>query len=918
MSKSTLLTARLHKPEVPARYIPRPHLLERMQEGLNWKRKITLVSAPAGFGKTSCTSEWIQSLKNANTAWLSLDYSNNDPAGFFTYFLAALQQIYPDLNLDLAGILHAGHLPAAETISVSLLNDLQALSGRAILVLDDFHVIQDTFILQVMEKLIQDLPSSLHLVILSREDPPLPLARLRANNLLTEIRARDLRFSPSETEAFMKQAMNLTLSHTDLAELEERTEGWIAGLQLAGLLLRGQDNPSRSISSLHGSHRFILSYLTEQVLNQQSDEVRDFLLQTSILDTLNANLCNAVTGRTDGRKMLETLHTANLFLIPLDNEHQWYRYHNLFTDLLRDLQINAKDQDTNDLHRRACRWFLNKNMPGEAIKHALNAGEYSLVAELLEKHAMDMIMQGYAGTVYNWITSMPEHWKSSSISTNLALAWMHLLRGSFNEVIACSDLVKTALDKLPEPGRGKTSSQFSEWEVIQALIKMMQGKTSQAVKNIRRALELVPEENTRVRSLGYYTYASILQQQNETVSAFEMYQKAYELGKDSDSLVAELFSLAALAVLAFEQGKLTLALELTEPACAKMDQSHSLPPVSGVVFGVPGEIYVQRCSFPAARKYILRALRLSTLGDYRTGKILCRVLLSRLLLLEGDLANAAVEIRGAVDGLQSDTSTSTREETTAQQIQVYLAQGNLDTARMVLQKAGFFKEEQEQFLPLPLEINYSTGLLHSSALRFALKEALLHPGQTPKQSIRKHTDSLLKKAGKQNLALITIETLLLRSELSFIEKNRAAGVKDLTDALYLGMPESILAPFSTLPPSTKKVLTEIAEHKEIPGELEEYTSQILHAASLSSSSTISDKSAASSIPAAPNDLIEPLTERELAVLALMAEGLKYKEIAEKLYISLNTVRYHVKSAYGKLGVNNRTQAVDKVRSLSLI
>jgi LuxR family maltose regulon positive regulatory protein len=353
---SGLLATKLHRPSVPPKRVQRPHLIQRLDEGLESGRQITLVSAPAGFGKTTCIAEWIDAL-DCPVAWLSLDAADDDPGRFFAYLVAALQRVDANLGREIEGVLRSGQLPPSEAIGATLINDILESEVRFLLVLDDFHVIQDRFILQVLERLVANLPRPLHLVLLTREDPPLPLARLRANNQLTEIRAKDLRFTNRDAEHFLNDVLGLSLSRADVTALEAKTEGWVVGLQLAGLSVRDRADPSAFIATLSGSHRFILSYLTEEVLNRQPEEIQRFLFQTSILDKLNGDLCNAVTGRSDSRALLERLFSANLFLIPLDDEGQWYRYHHLFADLLRDFYSTLQKDRMAELHQRAAHWY---------------------------------------------------------------------------------------------------------------------------------------------------------------------------------------------------------------------------------------------------------------------------------------------------------------------------------------------------------------------------------------------------------------------------------------------------------------------------------------------------------------------------------------------------------------------------------
>ncbi|NTU65734.1 MAG: hypothetical protein HGB05_20610, partial [Chloroflexi bacterium] len=364
-----LVATKLRRPSLPAKRVQRPHLMHQLNDGLAAGHSLTLVSAPAGFGKTLCIAEWVNTLP-LPVSWLSLDLEDDDPVRFFTYLIAALQQVDDNFGQEIAGVLQAGQLPPIESITSTLVNDLLEWDTRFVLVLDDVQVVQDRFILAVLERLIGNPPPALHLVLLTREDPPLPFARLRANNQLTEIRASELRFSEQEAEQFFTDVLGVKLSPIDIATLDDRTEGWIVGLQLAGFSLRDRSNPSSFIATLSGSQRHILSYLTEEVLHRQPIEIQQFLLQTSILDRLKGEVCNAVTGQTDGAQLLDRVLAANLFLIALDDEHQWFRYHHLFADLLRSRQALQKDQ-TAELHRRAAHWFAQANLITEAVPHAL-------------------------------------------------------------------------------------------------------------------------------------------------------------------------------------------------------------------------------------------------------------------------------------------------------------------------------------------------------------------------------------------------------------------------------------------------------------------------------------------------------------------------------------------------------------------
>jgi LuxR family maltose regulon positive regulatory protein len=906
---TTLLATKLYQPSLPPRQVQRPFLVQRLNEGLASGRQITLVSAPAGFGKTTCISEWVSTLE-LPVSWLSLDPGDDDPGRFFAYFIAALQKVDETLGQEIERVLRSGQLPPSETVSTALVNDILELDGRFLLVLDDFQVIQDPFILQVLERLVANLPQPLHLVLLAREEPSLPLARLRANNQLTEIRAGDLRLTGGEVDRFLNEVMGLSLSQADIATLEDRTEGWVVGLQLA--------DPSSFIATLGGSHRFILSYLTEQVLSQQPEEIQHFLLQTSILDKMNGDLCNAVTGRKDSRSLLERLFSANLFLIPLDDEYKWYRYHHLFADLLRDLQKARQKNETTKLHRRASHWYAQASSErgafvNEAVQHALAAADYATAVDLLESHAAGLIMQGYAKTVNAWVQAIPAEWRSQSPRTNLAFAWMHLLRGVYAEASSYLERLETSWDFQAEHQPGEEySSLRAEWLVMQSLMLYRQGETTAGLAMATQALEIAPAQDSRVRSLAYWALASVYQLMEDYQNAVEAYQASIQHGRAAENLVAEMMSTASLATMAFEHGQLHLTLEIAAPVVARIERSGSLPPISTLIYGALGETYYQWHQVEQARRYILRALQLSTLGGYNTGMISCRVLLSRLSHLEGDLETAACEIQQAVDMLQVEAPDNWRQEVVSQQVRVYLARGLPAAAQMVLQGQGFSFQDGFSFPELSSGPSHSLGLLYNSSLRVLLYQAQAGQGLANLRGIEL-ADRLIAGALQGRYIPVALEALLLRAQMHAALGNSQNSQADYIHALELAEPEGFIGVFVEQGPLVAEALANLVKQKQLGTAQPGYVEHIMAAFSRSQLSDL-----ALSVETRPAALIEPLTERELDVLRLMAQGLKYKEIATRLFISLNTVRFHVKAVYGKLDVNNRTQAVEQARQLQIL
>src|SRR5713101_9139096 len=400
-----ILATKLYIPPLRPKVVSRPRLLERLNEGLH--RKLTLIAAPAGFGKTTLVSAWVAGC-DRQVAWLSLEEGENDPTLFLTYLVAALQTIAPTIGVGVLGVLQSPQPPPTEAILTALLNEITTLPGHFVLVLDDYHVIDAQAVDMAFTYLVEHLPPQMHLVIATREDPQLPLARLRARSHLTELRAADLRFTASEASAFLSQVMGLSLSAVDIAALEDHTEGWIAGLQLAALSMQGHQDIPAFIAAFTGSHRYILDYLAEEVLQQQPEQVQTFLLETSILDRLSGPLCNAVTGQKDGQAKLEALEQANLFVIPLDNQRCWYRYHHLFAEVMRERLRQMHPDQPSSLHRRASEWYERNGLAAEAVGHALAAGDFQRTAQLIEQIAETILTRGEAMTVLRWLEALPD------------------------------------------------------------------------------------------------------------------------------------------------------------------------------------------------------------------------------------------------------------------------------------------------------------------------------------------------------------------------------------------------------------------------------------------------------------------------------------------------------------------------------
>jgi LuxR family transcriptional regulator, maltose regulon positive regulatory protein len=913
LMKTTLLATKFHRPAFnSARVVSRPRLVERFNEGLAAERKLTLVSAPAGFGKTTCVSEWLNDL-DLPAAWLSLDKLDDDPARFFAYFVAALQRVEASLGQEIAGVLRSGQLPPLEVVAASLIQDIFELPMRFLLILDDFHVIQDPDILQVLERLLFNQPPQLHLVLITREDPQLPLARTRANGEMTEIRAADLRFAGQEPARFLNEMMGLSLNKEDLNFLETRTEGWIVGLQLAGLSMRGHSDPSAFIASLSGSHRFILGYLTEEVLNRQPSEIQTFLLQTSILDKLNGELCDAVTRRSNSQAMLERLLNGNLFLIPLDDDQTWYRYHHLFADLLRSQQNRLAGQQVEELHRRASLWYEQAGMRAEAVDHALAASDYARAVALLESFAMPILQHGYVKGADRWLKAIPAEWHAQSPRTNLAFAWMHLLRGSYHELEPYLSQVEayfTSAQTRPtddSPDNHPLAELEAEYYALQANRLQVQGRPKEAIEMAQRSLQMAGPEQYFVSSFAYLGLGGGYRQAGDLASALQAYEKGLQASRQAGTYVSEMLAASVVTLISIQSGRLRYAAEVCQLALERYqrleEDSGTIVPTAGGVFGSLGEVHYEWNQLDKARQYIERGLQISTLGSHTGTIIFLKLYLARLAQAEGSLEAAQQLVQEAKVLLERGAPAWLRPEVTYRQVRLLLAQNNAPAAQALLQQVG---------------VDFRRPPAHPFELLYLAQLRLLVQRRQPEGlELARQLEAVASALGKTGLKL---KVLLLRALLHEALSQPVEALQALFQALALAEPENYQRTFIDEGPALADLLVRGLPETEHP----EYVRRILEAFILVPAGAEKLKpepespKLASTAGQTPEDLIEPLTLRELEVLRLIETGLKYDDIATELFVSLNTVRFHVKSIYAKLNVDNRSKAVIVARQLGLL
>jgi len=878
-----LIATKFFQPPLPTRSVKRKQLVERIERGLQAHHPLILVSAPAGYGKSTLVTEWSKSSPRP-IAWLTLDSSDNDPARFLVYLIAALQKVDKTIGTELMAFLQANQLPPRETITALLTEDLLNSKLPLVCVLDDFQVIQETAILEIIQALIaHSLP--LQCIIVTREDPALPLGRLRANAQLTEIRAADLRFSKQETETFFHNVMQIQLTEDDLSRLEERTEGWVAGLQLAGLSMAGCTDPATIIASLSGNNRHILSYLTEEVLKQQPPAVQEFLLQTSILAKLAPELCNAVTQRNDSAALLEQLLASNLFLIPLDDKGHWYRYHPLFSDLLHSLLKRSQPEQIKPLHLRAAAWFERQTMPVEAIDHALSAQDFARAASLLEAYAWMLTNQGYVRRVEAWIQLLPAEWRAHSPRTNLSFAWMYLLRGNFAKVLPHLQHAESALEHTSQ-----TEDLQAECLALKANLMQSQGKVAEAIQAAQNALEIVTPDNTRVLGLANLALGAGYRQAVQFDLALAALQKAIDFSRLSGDTVTGTLAATHIILMSLQHGRLNLAQEISSQIIHQIESSEgAVPPIIGAIYGALGVVYYERNQVAQAQDYYLRGIQLGTYLGHHASVVYAKLDLTRLLLAQGNWADAQKNLQDAQQLLAEGAPVWLKPSLIDHQVQYFLATNNLKEAEATLRQSGIGPGEQ---------ISHATDEIQLAWVRVLLmrgSKADLVQGIALAEKIL-----TLAESGQRD------RTAMLASVLGALMHKRLGNEQTalvwLQRALTLGQPEGYIRLFVDQGPEVAALLKSMAPTQYI----------------LSLRAAFPQPDLASSSAPRRDRFGEQLSERELEVLRLLAQGLKYAEIAERLVVSMNTVRFHVKSIYGKLGVDKQIKAIEQARELGWI
>jgi LuxR family maltose regulon positive regulatory protein len=855
---------------------------------------LTLVSAPAGFGKTTLLTEWLAAGNGRSAAWLSLDQRDDDPVVFWTYLLAALQTTDPGVGAGALALLQEPHASIDEVLA-TLVNDLDAVQGDVVLVLDDYHLIETREVHDGMAFLLEHLPPPVHVVIATRADPPLPLARMRARGELVEVRADDLRFTTEEVSAYLDEATGRALGAEQVAALESRTEGWIAALQLAALSMRGREDVAGFIAGFAGDDRYIVDYLVEEVLQRQPDDVRTFLLQTAILSRLSGDLCDAVVGRDGGTAVLEALDRANLFLVPLDDRRHWYRYHHLFADVLHARLLAEQPDRVPELHRRAGAWHAQHGEPSEAIRHALAGGDAERAADLVELAMPEARRNRQETTLRHWFRQLPEAVLRNRPVLRVGYAGAILVHGELDGV---EEHLRDAERWLDEVGDGGDDAVVravrSQVAVYRAAQARMTGDLAGTTTHARRVLDLAGREDHLLRGsaagllgLASWTRGDLPAARGWWADSRVELERA---GHHSDALGVAI----ALADISITQGRLRDAAATYQRglAAAARRGSPVLRGAADMHVGL-GELFLERDDLDAARQHLAASTELGEHAGLPQNRHRRRVAMARVRQAEGDL-DGAVDLLDEAERLYVSDMFPDVRPIPALRARVWIAQGRVGTALGWARDRGVSADDDPSYLR-----EYE----HVTLARALLAEHAASGDPTAVTRATALLERLLTAAQEGERTGSVLELLVLRALAHQARGDRTGALDPLERALALAEPEGHVRVFLDEGPAMASLLGAMVRRGSAPP----YAHRLLAA-----------------VPAAgrgapvQRGLVEPLSVRELEVLRLLGTDLDGPGIARELVVSLNTVRTHTKHIYAKLGVTSRRAAVRRAADLDLL
>lgn len=911
-----LLTTKLFTPLPRPDLVPRPRLIKQLNISIT--RKLALISAPAGFGKSSILSAWVQQIDDGKQiAWLSLDESDNDLTRFLTYVIAALQASNPDFGQGVLAILQSPGELNLELVLTNLINEISKFPNNVTLVLDDYHVIETPQIDQAITFLLDYLPPQMHIIIASRIDPTMPLSRLRTRGQMLEIRGSDLRFTVDEVTAFLGQSLGTDLSDQDIAALEDRTEGWIAGLQLAALAMQGSNHNDIHdfVNRFTGSDRYIQDYLTDEVLQQCSGDTRNFLLQTSLLQQMNASLCNYILEISNSQTILENLEVMNLFLVPLDNERGWYRYHHLFADLLRHRLKQIYPERIEKIHNRASQWLEKNGFYLQAIKHTLAMKEKSFAVDLIEVYAKDFLGKGSTQIkgLLDWFTQLPLELIAERPLLQIYKAWTLYHNGSFKN----KKLVEQLLIRVQE-SLEKTNPEQHIRKTVYGHIFCMRGFLSSpplqtdhhpedVLALFQEAIRLLPSDEFFVRCVVYIGIAYEYMHLGDTRNAFEASQNAFREARVATNNLAALVALRNQAMIAFYLGKPENAIEI----CQSLEQLNF--PDSKFFLNleiltiVKGFILVEHGEVDTAEIELTKSFEtLQFYNEYGT-RVLGSIAMVRLLLLKNKFEQASQFIETYK---QYWPYNETLLEVLNIQVAISCCENDSSALGMIenwvsKNQPTFDNEIEGRGITPWLEVHHIRELtwIQSNIILSGL-ESIPQDDSILTKCIN-YLDRQMEFAERHGLVFRKIEYLVVKAlALKSMGKPNQA-IDNVSEALAIAAPKGFRRVFLDKGKPMKRLLKGMPEFDRS----NDFAYQLL--ATFEQFEDIKT-------PLLAQKLIEPLSERELEVLGLVAQGFTNREISEHLYLALDTIKGHNRRIFGKLGVRKRIEAVDRARELGLL
>jgi len=907
---ATKLYLPLIRPE--ANLVPRPRLVKRLNAGQSGR--LSLISAPAGFGKTTLVSSWINQLRaipdnpHIIFTWLSLDETDNNPTRFLAYLTAALQQFNPTIGQTVQSLLKNLELPAYNTIITTLINDIITAITDTVpqftLILDDMQVVTAQPIHDMLIFLLDHLPPAMQLIILTRVDPPWPLARWRVQGQLIELRHADLRFTIDEVTDFLNRVMGLNLSPEHIATLDARTEGWVAGLQLAALSLQGSpvEQQQQFIKAFAGSNRYVMDYLIDEVLNQQSEPIRRFLTDTAILKRLCSSLCDAVLNANDSKNsfpsqpILEQLEQANLFLIPLDDQRHWYRYHKLFAECLQHRLRQFQPSHTlATLHQRASQWYEAHDFTTEAVEHALLANDMARAADLVEQSAHQLFMQGTMATLTGWLDLFPDELIHTRLWLTIFRAWALYFRRHLTQIPPLLTRVETTLSQQPQTIEYQTM--LGHLTTMRAGMAFAQEQVLQTTTLAEQAMTYLPEGDF-ARGLNALLLADGHRLQGDLPQAKEVFQEAYKVGQQFDNLYLMVASQCRWGYVHLLQGQLSQAVDIYQRALALAIEPNGRPlPLAGYPYLHLSDVLREWNELPTATDYLVKGIDLCKQIGHIGALMSGYVILALVKQAQGDLAGAALAYQEAIQVSPNKNGIPRLTRwLNERQVRLWLAQGDLATAVQWAEESG---------LQIDDDLDFAHGLAHITLARVLVAQGSHQ--HNPKALTKAHVLLSRLQTMTEDAGWIdkTIEVLILQALAYQAQGKTRTALTKLSTALTLAEPGRYVRIFVDEGASLATLL------KALPYKphLNPYINKLQTAFSSALTTPQLSKEKA---------LIEPLSPRELEVLRLIAAGLRNKEIATHLMVSPNTIAFHTKNIYGKLNVHNRTQATAKAKTLHLL